>query len=59
MASRLYQVGVTTLSAAIGTVLATWTIDRWNSPHTVYDNGLTFTSVICYSKLYIFRPLPR
>ncbi|XP_073847461.1 glycerophosphate oxidase 1 [Musca autumnalis] len=34
MASRLYQIGVTTLSATIGTVLATWTIDRWNSPHT-------------------------
>ncbi|KAL9912943.1 glycerophosphate oxidase 1 isoform 1-T1 [Glossina fuscipes fuscipes] len=35
MASRLYKVGVTALSATIGSVVASWTFDRWNSSHTV------------------------
>lgn len=35
MASTFYKVGVTTLSAAIGSVLATWSLDRMNSTHTV------------------------
>ncbi|KAI8036241.1 glycerol-3-phosphate dehydrogenase, mitochondrial [Drosophila gunungcola] len=35
MTSRMFKFGVTAASACVGSVLASYTLDRWNSPHVV------------------------
>jgi len=35
MSSRMFKFGVAAASACVGSVVASWSIDRWNSPHVV------------------------
>jgi len=33
----MFKFGVTAASACVGSVLASYTLDRWNTPHVVRD----------------------